>query len=343
MNAKQNFPTKNELEKLMEEKKIPGLSLVIIEKGEIALHFELGLKNSKNKEPIDIDTLFEAASLSKPVFVYGILQLIEDKKLDLDKPLIEYLLYPDIKNDKRLELITTRMVLTHTTGFPNWRPKNEGLKIHFDPGERFSYSGEGYLYLQKVIERITGSSLEEYMKKNVFIPLGMSHSTFIWINDDKKAFGHDLDGNPIKHRDEKPNSAFTLHTNALDYAKFVIAILEGKGLKPETINVMLRPHVKVQAECIESIDQCSGNLSDSISWSLGWGIQHTQLGDSFWHWGDNKGVKCFVIGTKKLNKAMIVFTNSSNGLSLISEVANKYWGAPQPVFEWLQNDGTKGT
>lgn len=336
MEAAQNFPTKYELEALMKEKKIPGLSMVIIENAEIALHLELGVKNSQTKDPVDSETLFEVASLSKPVFTYGILKLAENGQLNLDKPLAEYLPYSDIKNDARVNFITARMVLTHTSGFPNWRPKNESLKIHFQPGDRFSYSGEGFLYLQKVIEHVSGLSLEDYILKNVFTPLGMNHSTFIWVNDKRKAVGHNPDGSPIESRTEPPNAAFTLHTSALDYARFIIAILKGIGLKSETFNEMFRFQVRVQEGSTESIDNnFSGRFSDSVSWGLGWGLQHTRLGDSFWHWGDNQGVKCFIVGYKDLNRAILVFTNSSNGLPVVSEIIQKYLGVPQPALDWL--------
>lgn len=330
------FPTKLELETLMKEKKIPGLSIAIIENSEIVLHLELGVKNSQTKEPIDKNTVFEAASLSKPVFAYGVLKLVEKGQLNLDKPLTEYLAYSDIKNDERVNLITARMVLAHTSGFPNWRPKDEPLNIHFQPGERFSYSGEGYLYLQKVIEQLSGLSLEDYIKKNVFIPLEMNHSTFIWVNDNRKAEGHNPDGSPVENWTEPPNAAFTLHTSSLDYAKFVLAILKGVGLKSETINEMFQFHVKVQEGSTTSIEKSSDRLSDSVSWGLGWGLQHTKIGDSFWHWGDNRGVKCFIVGFKNSKRAIIIFTNSSNGLSAISEIIQKYLDVSLPAFDWLE-------
>lgn len=279
MDAAQNFLARHELEALMKEKKIPGLSMVIIENAEIVLHLELGVKNSQTKDPVDSNTLFEVASLSKPVFAYGILKLVEKGQLNLDKPLAEYLPYSDIKNDERANFITARMVLAHTSGFPNWRPKNEPLKIHFQPGERFSYSGEGFLYLQRVIEHISGLSLEDYIKKNVFTPLGMNHSTFVWVNDNKKASGHNPDGFPVESRTESPNAAFTLHTSALDYARFVIEILKGIGLKSETINEMFQFQVRVQEGSTNSIDKCSGRFSGSISWGLGWGLQRTRIGE----------------------------------------------------------------
>ena len=330
------FPTKLELTTLMREKKIPGLSMAIIENAEIALHVELGVKNSQTKDLIDKDTVFEAASLSKPVFAYGVLKLVEKGQLDLDKPLAEYLAYSDVKNDERINCITARMVLAHTSGFPNWRPKDEPLHIHFQPGERFSYSGEGFLYLQKVIEHISGLSLENYINKNVFIPLEMNHSTFIWVNDDKKAEGHNPDGSPVENQTAPPNAAFTLHTSSLDYVKFVLAILKGVGLKSETMNEMFQFQVKVQEGSTSSIEQCSGRLSDSVSWGLGWGLQHTKIGDSFWHWGDNRGVKCFIVGFRNSKKAIIIFTNSSNGLPVISDIIQKYLNVSLPAFDWLE-------
>lgn len=324
------FLARYKLEALMKEKKIPGLSMAIIENAKIAFHVELGVKNSQTKDPIDSGTLFEAASLSKPVFVYGILKLVEKDQLNLDKPLAEYLPYSDIKNDERVNFITARMVLTHTCGFPNWRPKNKSLKIHFQPGERFSYSGEGFLYLQKVIEHISGLCLEDYINRNVFAPLEMNHSTFIWVKDNRKALAHNPDGYPIESRTELPNAAFTLHTSALDYAKFVLAILTGVGLKSETINEMFQFHVKVQEGSVD-------RLSDSIAWGLGWGLQHTRNGDSFWHWGDNQGVKCFIVGFRNQNRAIIIFTNSSNGLPVIAEIIQKYLNIPLPAFDWLES------
>lgn len=330
MNALENLPD------LMKERLVPGVSLVIIEDSKVMLHKNLGVKNSQKKDLIDGNTIFEAASLSKPVFAYGVLKLVENGKLDLDTPLVKYLSLADIKDDERINLITARMVLTHSSGLPNWRPKNEALKIYFEPGSRFNYSGEGFLYLQKVVEHITGLSLEEYMQKNVFIPLSMSHSSFEWSYEDPKATGHDGNGNPIIMRDAVPqNAAFTLHTTAMDYAKFIIAILKDNS---KSIHEMLRPQVKLPITGPDSIKNNSNKLSDSLSWSLGWGIQSINQTDSFWHWGDNGGFKSFILASKTNNSAIIIFTNGSNGLMIISEFINKYKGFSQPAFEWVEKD-----
>ena len=163
------------IEQLMEAHKVPGLSLAILEEGHRVQLKTYGLQRADAEDLIDIDTTFEAASLSKPVFAYGVLKMVERGEIDLDQPLSHYLPAYDVK-DPRLTHITARMVLSHSTGFPNWRPENQSLCIHFQPGERFSYSGEGFVYLQRVIESLSGHSLEEYMQGNVLQPLDMRQS-----------------------------------------------------------------------------------------------------------------------------------------------------------------------
>jgi hypothetical protein len=171
----------------------------------------------------------------------------------------------------------------------------------------------------------------------------MTHSSFIWQDEYKKlkASGHSADGSPIKNRKyPSANAAFTLHTTALDYAKFTVAILKGSGLKPETMNQMMTPQVQVEEGCINSIHKERGKLSDSLSWGLGLGLQRLLGGDSFWHWGDNPGFKSYVVGFREKKRAIVIFTNSSTGLSLsiIPQVICKIWGSWQPAFDWINSE-----
>lgn len=326
-----------EMHQQMKTHKVPGFSVVLIENDEITSHEVYGVKNSKTSRPVNDDTVFEVASLSKPVFAYGVLKLVEKGQLDLDAPLADYLPYVDVKNDPRLNLITARMVLSHTTGFPNWRPKNEDLKIYFKPGERFSYSGESFVYLQKVVEHLSGLPIEEYMKKTVFDPLGMTRSSYVWQTEYEilKASGHDAEGTPlIMYKPTSANMAFTLHATGLDYAKFVIAIMKNVGLKPETIHEMLRPQIRVGVGGPCGIEKHSKDLSPSISWGLGWGLQETTDGRIFWHWGDNGGFKSYVAGSRD-GKGIIIFTNSENGLNMVPEFILKMTGLTHPALQWL--------
>src|SRR5262249_49289907 len=124
----------------LEYYKIPGISIAVIKDFEVVYHRGFGVKNTATREPVDDDTVFEAASMTKPVFAYTVLRLVDRGVLDLDTPLYTYLPYEDIAHDDRYKLITARMVLTHRTGFPNWRTGK--LDIKFTPGTQVSYSGE---------------------------------------------------------------------------------------------------------------------------------------------------------------------------------------------------------
>src|SRR5580704_4516598 len=236
---------------LMKKDGVPGLSMAVIRDGKTTWVHGFGIKEATTGQAVTTDTVFEAASLSKPVFAYGVLKLVEQGKIGLDVPLTTYLPKPYVAGDERLAKITARIVLSHRTGFPNWRD-GDALPIYFTPGERFSYSGEGYIYLQRVVEKITGKLLNEYMTEAVFTPLGMTSSSYVWKPefDALTATGHDGDGKPEKKW--KPNeagAASTLNTTAKDYALFVAAVLDGKGLKPETLREMETPEVALDPEC----------------------------------------------------------------------------------------------
>jgi CubicO group peptidase (beta-lactamase class C family) len=330
----------------MREGDVPGLSLAIVENDRIVYGRGFGVKNAITRVPVDDDTIFEAASLSKPVFAYAVLRLADAGKLDLDTPLVKYLAgYVD--NDNRLDLITARMVLDHTTGFPNWRPIGQPLKIYFDPGSRFSYSGEGFVFLQKVVEHITGKSLAIVMKDLVLDPLGMTSSSYVWQDgyDSRIAVGHSQAGiaRPVR-KPTDPNAASSLHTTAKDYARFAMALLNqaplsNAGLKPDTWRRMLTPQIKVNEDCVNCTFGETGKLSLRVSWGLGIGLQQTDLGQAFWHWGDNNSeYNCFVVGFTETGDGMVIFTNSGNGLSIIPDIVAAAFGTRLPAFDWLHYD-----
>ena len=170
---------------LMTEADIPGLSIAVIRDSKVIWTRGFGVTNAETKARVNDNTVFEAASLTKPVFAYAVLKLVDNGKLDLDTPLVKYL--PgryDVGDDPRLDQMTARHVLSHTTGFPNWRPRGDKiLKMYFSPGNRFSYSGEGFVYLSKVVEQITGESQQAFIKRTVFDPLDMKSTDLVWRSD----------------------------------------------------------------------------------------------------------------------------------------------------------------
>jgi CubicO group peptidase (beta-lactamase class C family) len=321
---------------LMRQADVPGLSIAILRNCRLFWLHNFGVKNATTREPVADNTIFEAASLSKPVFTYAVLKLVDQGKLSLDVPLSNYLPKPYIEADNRLDKITARIVLSHRTGFPNWRGDGNPLTINFNPGERFSYSGEGFVYLQTVVERITGKPLNDVMSELVFTPLGMDSTSYIWRSDfdARTAYGHDADGTPTDLRkDDHFNAAASLNTTAHDYALFLAAILNGAGLKPSTVRDMQTPQIAVDPACTNCTDHVPKELSKNIFWGLGWGIQRDGNSESLWHWGDNGYFKCFVVVDRAHQSAVIMFTNSETPTTLTFCSSSKRfanWASTQP-------------
>jgi CubicO group peptidase (beta-lactamase class C family) len=325
---------------LMKEGDVPGLAIALVRNGNLVWHRGFGVKSVKTNAPVTDDTVFEAASLSKPVFAYAVLKLIDAGKFDLDKPLNQYLSGNyDVGDDPRLGQITARRVLSHTTGFPNWR--SGALKIYFTPGERFSYSGEGYVYLSKVIEHVTGEKFNDFMKRMVFTPLHMTSSSYVWQDsyDTLKVFRHNTRGEATSQGKMSPgtfNAAASLHTTVQDYGRFLAAVLKGTGLKPQTRKLMLTPIAQVREAGAESVNHPMAKPFPEVFWGLGWGLQTTPDGVSLFHWGDNGDCKAYVVAFEKEKMGVVVFTNSTYGLSIVREIVSEAIGGEQPALTWLR-------
>jgi CubicO group peptidase (beta-lactamase class C family) len=330
---------------LMKEANVPGLSIALIRGGEVAWQHAFGVKDAKTHEAVNDNTVFEAASLSKPVFAYAVMKLVDAGKFDLDKPLNQYLPGDyDVGPDPRLAQITARRVLSHTTGFPNWRGGDSTLKIYFTPGEKFSYSGEGFVYLSKVIEHITGEKFNDFMTRLVFDPLGMSSSSYVWRNDydSLKVARHNSIGQPTpQFKNTVANAAASLLTTAQDYARFIAAILNGTGLKKETRKQMLTPQIKVDEAGTNMTARPADKLSPNVAWGLGVGLQTTADGVSIWHWGDNGDSKAYFVAFEKQKSGVVVFANSANGLSFMPEIVDEAVGGEQPALAWLKYESYK--
>ncbi|GAB3556337.1 serine hydrolase domain-containing protein [Spirosoma fluminis] len=321
--------------RLMVSARIPGLSIAIIQNGKVAYSQGYGLTKSDSTQRVNSATIFDAASLSKPVFTYAVLQLVEQGMLDLDKSLYEYLPYPDVADDERYKQITARLVLSHRTGFPNWRKnrRSKQLAMIAAPGERFGYSGEGFVYLQKVVEKITGKAINDLMTERVFIPLGMNRSSYVWQTAFNANFAlpHNEEGEPDpKGKSGVANMAYSLQTTADDYARFILAILDAKGLKAGTVKQMLSHQTRLPRRL-----SGSDTLSTNLYWGLGFGVEETPAGEYFWHWGDNGNFKCYVAASSDSKQAVVYFTNSENGLSIIEPMLQNTIGGQHPAVTFL--------
>ena len=224
-----------EIPRLLRVSGIPGLSMAVVQDGRVVWAGAFGTVNDSAQTPLDAGTVFEAASLSKPVFAYLVLRLADRGEFDLDRPLFEMLEYPRLAHDERYKRITARIVLSHGTGLPNWG--GEKLTLRFDPGTAYGYSGEGFVFLQKALERVTGRSLDELARREVFEPLGMTRSSYVW--QERFAGNAAYAKNWLwqvapanRYTEAEANAAASLLTTATDYAQFVAAVLTGRGLSP---------------------------------------------------------------------------------------------------------------
>lgn len=312
---------------LMRKALIPGLSVAVIRNGEVFWSRGFGVTNQVNKKPVNNDTVFAAASLSKPFVGYAALKMIERGQLELDKPLSDYTAKPYI-SDPRLKLITLRRVLSHTTGFPNWSG-DAPLRILRAPGSKFVYSGEGFLYLQHVIEEITQIPLAQYLQQNLLDPLGMKSSSFIWqpVYSTIASDGHDRQAKPKPMgKPQKASAAGSLRTTANDYAKFIMAMMApGKVDSPKLGEASLKNMLSSQIK-----------INQKLDWGLGWGLEKASNGNFFWHWGDLVTFKSITVASFDLGAGIVMLTNSQNGLKISKNIVQQAIGGQHPAFDfWM--------
>lgn len=324
----------------MAEAVVPGVQIAVIRNGSPVWHGAFGVANASTGAPVTEASVFEAASLTKPLFAYAVLQLVDEGRLDLDTPLVTYL--PgryELESEDLLKAVTARHVMSHRTGFPNWRRRDRPLEIHFPPGERFSYSGEGFVYLAAVVERLTGETVEAFVRRRVFDPLGMTSSSLVWQAryEPLEVFGHGIVGNVTgRTMPWRPNAAASLLTTARDYARFVAAAIAGVGLRPETAGQMLSPQARLDEGGFNTATvPPTGRLVSSLAWGLGWGLEEDAGNWSVWHWGDNGPVKAFVAASPRQRSGLVVFMNSENGLTMVPAVIREWRGRPSPALAWL--------
>jgi len=312
---------------LMAELHVPGVAVALIHKRQPSASRAYGVRSEVSREPVDAYTVFEAASMSKPVLALLAMQLVDQQRLALDRPLLDYgaeRLVPDLA-DKRL--VTARMALSHTSGYPNWRPGGEEvegpLPLLFKPGARFAYSGEGIFYLQRRMEHITGLPLDPMAAQMLFGPLGLAHTGFGWTPalGRQQASGHKDDGTLLTtSKYLHPNAAYSLYTTAGDYARLLAELMRAEQgastlLSQQAAREMLRPQVPVGSR--EPIQRPGAALGLAVSWGLGWSLNHTAAGDIAHHSGANStGFRSFSQFSPTRGSGIVILTNGTQGDAL---------------------------
>jgi CubicO group peptidase (beta-lactamase class C family) len=330
------------IQHLVDTARVSGVEIAVFNRRKPVYTKAFGYASVPGRIALDTSAVFYAASFSKAVFAYLVMQLVEKKILYLDTPLVHYLTrplyeyslnntgksYADLKGDVRVKKITARMCLSHTTGLPNYREYEPDQKLRFraEPGSRYIYSGEGIYLLQFVIEQITGTDYESLVQERVFQPLHMTESSYVWHKayEKKCCAGHDRQKqvyDPI--RKTLPHADASLYTTIGDYSKFYAALLQRKGLKKSSFAEMFSPQIKVRSKQQFGpnawVDVNPGE-QDDLSYGLGLGLLNTPYGTAFFKEGHDAGWQHYSIGFPEKGIAVIIMTNSDNGERIFQEI-----------------------
>jgi len=273
------------------------------------------------------------------VFAYAVMRLAQKGVLSLDAPLINYLPrgylhvqnpfafgrppITDLVQAPELQSVTARMVLNHTSGLPNWA--NKPLAFDFTPGTKWQYSGEGFMLLQRVVEELTNEKLDDFMRHQLFDPLGMSNTAFRW----KPQFanmaipGMSSSGSPRQVDFLETIAPASLYTSSKDYAKFLAALMADAHTE------------QLIVEAPASVDPKLG-----LHWGLGWGVERGDGNDFIWQWGDNLGYRAFVMASASTGDAVVIFTNSDNGLSIAEPIVSAVLPGSHSAFKFYMLNQT---
>jgi len=354
-----------DLPRLMRIAGVPGAAIAVVDRGKLAWSGSFGVKNILTRDPVRDDTLFEAASMTKPVFAYVVMRLADEKRLDLDKPLVQYRRPVNLGSDPNLERITARHVLEHSSGLPNWA--SEPLVTSSAPGSRYSYSGEAFIWLQLVVETIMGMGLGSVMRAKLFDPAGMPSSSFGWDEEiaGLAVYGHSEPpegeqtlpaqptrelGNrllPVAAKWRKPIAGWT-------YEDSIAAMHETDPETPPSTHDLLvnsaggllmtaSDYAKFMALMMDRPERAAWEISDAarqamlnprldvrgrdISRGLGWELEQSPEGLLFQHSGSNYGIfKTMGVGDARSGRAIVVFTNAANGNALAARIIRQATG-----------------
>jgi len=290
---------------------IPGVSLTLIKDGKMIYHNTYGVKNTVTNQPVTEKTLFEAASITKPVFAFVVLRLAEKGIIDLDKPLFEYLAFDALEKYPEYKKMTARHVLTHRSGLPNW-----GVELKNIPGTTYGYSGEGFEYLKRVVTRIMAKDIEQILDDELINLLELYNMEFSDSKELRKvvASGHFNSQPTSESPPQQAGMAYSMHTESKAFSQFAIALLERKGLQADTYTEFMKIHTEVPKE-----DWDNQNIREGAG--LGIFIRESNYGNTFGHGGSNGDFKCLFEVYPDLNMGYVVFTNSDTGDVLAGDLA----------------------
>lgn len=318
---KVNIPADSTLKRLMQEYKVPALAIGVIENSQVSGIKVLG--ELRKGTPALSNAIFQVASLTKPITEMTTLRLVSKGLWDLDEPLFHYWTDPQVADDPRHQRLTTRHVISHQTGFVNWRwlHKSGKLTFDFEPGTQTQYSGEGLEYLKRALIAKFKLPFEEIVGKYLLKPDKMINTRFYWdkgMDEGRFAVAHDRNGEPLPVRKyTEPSAADLLMTTIADYTRFGANVLNKKGLNDPTYREMITFQGK------------------SHEYGLGWQLFKNLKNDEFamMHSGADPGVRTIIILLPKSRRGIVIFTNGDNGMSLVKSILSQSLDLGDEIIE----------
>lgn len=318
------------------ENLVTGAQVAVLNRGRVAWMSAYGERDAAQHLPMRTDTTTWAASITKGVFATYVMQLSQAGRLPLDTPIADllpqplesYAEYKDtaslLMSDARYRKVTPRILLAHASGLANFASLEPDRKmhLHFDPGTRFAYSGEGLNLLQFVIEQREHRPLDELMRSALFAPLRMKMTSMVWnpAFADNVADRYDAEGKFISHtRRDRARGAGSMTTSVEDLARFTVALLgTGSDLPMATsLAEMTKPVVWIDAtHQFPTFDETRSKEGPAVglAYGMGWGLlTKTKFGPAFFKEGHGDGAQNYMICFTRHGDCMILLTNSDNG------------------------------
>lgn len=336
--------------KLMQSAHVTGAGIAIFHSGKIAYLKAYGTRDTEKGLPLTANSVMTAASLSKAAFATVVMRLVQERVLDLDKPIAQYLpkplpqypQYADLQGDDRWKRLTLRILLSHTSGFPNWRAFEDDrkLRIHFEPGTRYAYSGEGFVLAQLVVETVTGKPLEEIMEEELFVPLNMTRTSMVWEPRFESDFanGYDEYGRSLgPEKRPKADAAGSMQTTLHDYANFLSALMRGQVLNTRTAGEMFASQIGIHsAHQFPSLANETTTDNDAIRlrYGIGWGMYSSPYGKAFFKEGHDEGWRHLALCFRQNGDGLLILTNSSNGEGIFKPLIDSLLGPTAFPFGW---------
>jgi CubicO group peptidase (beta-lactamase class C family) len=356
-----------EVKQVLAETHANGLAIGVIDHGNVIYVNAYGIRNAKD-EPLKTDTVMYGASLTKAVFAYNVMRLVDRGVLkldipikdDLDKPLPSYgpdPVYPDkygpykdLAGDPRWEKITPRMCLTHSTGFSNFWfiEPDQKLHIHFEPGTRFSYSGEGFILLQFVIEhgrKAQGLGIDVGdLTKSSFEHLGMTRTSLVWRSDFRSnlADGWNDRGEPQEHDERsKVRTAGSMDTTIADISKFAAALVRGDGLSAGSRAEMTRPQLHIptahQFPLFQS-DLPKGDQRKDLYAGLGVIVFDGPQGHGFYKGGHDGQTANTMVCIESSQRCVVILSNDVRSEAGFRKLVKFVLGNTGVPYDWEYGD-----